>query len=275
VADRTAIVYFSQTGNTEKVARAIARGMEACGTAPDLLRLETTDPRTLADYDFIGLGVPSFYFKLPFNVKWFMKAMRPMKGKFAFAFLTQGGHPGLALREMKRRLARRGVTMVDAFGCLGVDTYPPYIGMNWRAGHPDDAELAAAEAFGRGLIARRDRIKGGAKELVPSFPRQFDRFAALGLVLTRPIVALISPIKRVNAAKCTRCGLCVKRCPTANISLGGTRDKRLAPALKFGWRCAYCYWCERVCPVQAIECDWRRMKRRLNRVMNERPPAAS
>ncbi len=267
MAERTAIVYFSQTGNTEKVARAIARGMEACGAAPDLLRLETTDPRTLADYDFIGFGVPSFYFKLPFNVKWFMKAMRPMKGKFAFAFLTHGGHPGLALREMKRRLARRGVTMVDAFCCLGVDTYPPFIGADRQAGHPDDGELAEAEAFGRGLLARRDRIRGGAKELIPSFPMPLDRFTALGLVLTRQIVVIMSPIKRINAAKCTRCGLCVKSCPTANI--------RLSPTPKFGWRCVYCYWCERVCPVQAIECDWTRMKRRLNRTIGEHPPAST
>ena len=265
MAERVAVVYFSQTGNTEKVALAIARGLEASGVKADLLRLETTDPAVLRDYGFFGLGAPAFYFKLPFNVAWFLKAMPRMPGKFAFGFLTDGGHPGNAFREMTRRFACRGVTMADAFRCLGVDTYPPFIGTGRQAGHPDAAELAAAETFGRGLVARRDRIRGGASELVPAFPRRFDRFAALGVFLTRPMVALISPIKHVNAAKCTRCGLCVKNCPTANIRLAPLAPSPSEGTPRFGWRCVYCYWCERACPERAIECDWRRMKRRLNR----------
>ncbi len=265
MAEKVGIVYFSQTGNTESVALAIARGLEASGARADLLRLEATAPAALKTYDFIGFGAPSFYFKLPFNVAWFLRSLRGMEGKFAFAFLTDGGHPGNTFREMKRRLARRGMTMVDAFRCLGFDTYPPFIGQGRQAGHPDEAELSAAEAFGRGLLARRDKIKAGAKELTPAFPRQLDRFGFLGLILTRQIVALISPMKRVNAKKCVRCGLCVKRCPTANI--------RLDPTPKFGWHCVYCYWCERVCPEDAIECDWTRMKRRLAKTgVGGRPP---
>ena len=255
MAEKVGIVYFSQTGNTENVALAIARGLDASGAKADLLRLESTAPETLAAYDFVGFGAPSFYFKLPFNVAWFLRSMRATEGKFAFGFLTDGGHPGNTFREMKRRLKRRGMTMVDAFRCLGYDTYPPFIGTGRQAGHPDEAELSAAEAFGRGLLARRDKIRAGAKDLIPAFPRQLDRFGLLGLVLTRGIITLMSPLKRVNADKCTRCGLCVKRCPTANI--------RLAPAPRFGWCCIYCYWCERVCPEGAIECDWTRMKRRL------------
>ncbi len=255
MAEKVGIVYFSQTGNTENVALAIARGLEASGAKVDLLRIETTAPAALSAYDFVGFGAPSFYFKLPFNVAWFLRGLRGMEGKFAFGFLTDGGHPGNTLREMKRRLGRRGMTMVDAFRCLGYDTYPPFIGADRQAGHPDEAELATAEAFGRGLRARRDKIRAGAKDLIPAFPRQLDRFGFLGLVLTRQIVTLMSPVKRVNVKTCVRCGSCVKRCPTANI--------RLDPTPKFGWRCVYCYWCERVCPQDAIECDWTRMKRRL------------
>ena len=261
MAEKVAVVYFSQTLNTEKVALAIARGLELSGASADLLRLETTDPAVLRDYDLFGLGAPVFYFKLPFNVAWFLRAMRGMEGKFAFGFLTEGGHAGNTLREMQRRLAARGVTMVDAFKCLGFDTYPPFIGKGRQLGHPDAAELAAAEAFGRGLLARRDRIKAGAKDLVAAFPREKGRFARLGLLLTRPVVALISPRKRVNVKKCIRCGSCVKRCPTRNI--------RLDPTARFGWRCVYCYWCERVCPEQAVECDWSAMKKRLSKNYDE------
>jgi ferredoxin len=259
--ERIAVVYFSQTGNTESVARAIARGLESSGAAVDLLRLESTDPATLRQYDFVGIGTPVFYFRLPFNVAWFLKALGGMDGRHAFGFLTDGGHPGNTMRELQRRLARRGLTMVDGYRCLGYDTYPPFIGTNRKAGHPDAAELAAAEAFGRGLAARRDRIQAGAKDLLPVFPRERGRYALLGAVLSKPVVKFMSPRRNVNAQKCTRCGLCAKSCPTQTITLD--------PTPKFGNRCVWCTWCERVCPVHAIECDWTRMKKRIAKSMEK------
>jgi len=257
MAEKVAVVYFSQTGNTERVARAAARGLEATGAAVDLMRLEETDPAVLRDYDLFGLGTPVFYYKLPFNVARFIGAMRGMKGKHAFGFLTHGGHTGNSLLRMQRRLAKKGVVLVDTFKCLGYDTYPPFIGTDRQLGHPDEAELSAAAAFGGGLIERRDRIRSGETGLIPTFRKRKGRWHRLSLLLTRPVVALISPRKRVDAEKCTKCGVCVENCPTGNI--------RLAPYPKFASKCVYCYWCERVCPEHAIVCDWTRMKKRIEK----------
>jgi flavodoxin/ferredoxin len=258
---RVAIVYFSQTGNTEKVAGAIARGLERAGARVDLLKLEKTDPARLAEYDFLGLGAPVFYFKLPFNVAWFIRDLRGMEGKLAFGFLSEGGHAGDAFPQMQKMLSRKGVTLVDAFQCLGFDTYPPFVGTNRQLGHPDEGELAAAEAFGLGLLGRRERIRSGERGLVPVFERERGRFHRLSVLLTRPALFFVSPRKRINAGKCTECGICVKSCPTANIRLG--------PLPKFAWRCVYCYHCERVCPERAIECDWTTMKKRVDRQFAE------
>jgi flavodoxin/ferredoxin len=257
VAEKIAVVYFSQTGNTERVAQAIGRGLEQSGATADLMRIEKTDAAALKGYDLFGIGAPVFYFRLPFNVEWFIKGLRGMEGKSAFLFLTEGGHAANTFRQAQKLLARKGVTLVDTFKCLGYDTYPPLVGLNRQLGHPDASELSSAEAFARGLVQRRDAIRKGAQELIPAFPREKGEFARLGRILSRPVVAMISPRKRVNAAKCTRCAACVRECPTNNI--------RLAFLPKFAWRCVYCYRCASVCPVSAIECNWNAMKRRMKK----------
>ena len=178
------------------------------------------------------------------------------------AFLTEGGHAANTFLRMQKRLSGKGVTLVDTFKCLGFDTYPPFIGKDRQLGHPNEEELSAAERFGAGLLERRDRIRAGETELVPTFAGEKGRFARLAVILTRPMLFMISPRKRINAEKCTKCGICVENCPTDNI--------RLDPYPKFGWRCVYCYWCERSCPEDAIECDWTAMTTRVEKQYTEK-----
>lgn len=262
MTEQVAIVCFSQTGNTEKVAGSIAAGLEAAGAEVDRMRLEETDPATLRDFDFFGIGTPVFYYKLPCNVAWFIRKMHGMGGKFAFGFLTDGGHAANTFLRMQKRLTGKGVTLVDTFKCPGFDTYPPFIGKDRQLGHPNEEELAAAERFGAGLLERRDKIKAGETELVPTFAKEKGRFARLAVLLARPMLFMVSPRKRVNIEKCTKCGICVENCPTGNI--------RLDPYPKFGWRCVYCYWCERACPEDAIECDWTTMTKRIEKQYAEK-----
>ena len=64
------------------------------------------------------------------------------------------------------------------------------------------------------------------------------------------------PRLEVKRDLCTRCGACVRHCPTNNISLD--------PWPRFADRCIRCYMCERVCPHNAIQCDWRLMAKLMN-----------
>jgi ferredoxin len=50
----------------------------------------------------------------------------------------------------------------------------------------------------------------------------------------------------VNANKCTTCGLCVKLCPTGNIT------KNSADRPSWGRNCLLCLSCELKCPQDAI-----------------------
>ncbi len=52
------IVYWSGTGNTEKVAKAIRRGLEKRGLEPTMKRVEEAWEEELYNYDLVFLGSP-------------------------------------------------------------------------------------------------------------------------------------------------------------------------------------------------------------------------
>lgn len=62
---KSLIAYYSKTGNTEKVARAITKGLEA-----DLKRIE--EVYDVSGYDLIGVGTPVYGFAPAKPVKKFL-----------------------------------------------------------------------------------------------------------------------------------------------------------------------------------------------------------
>ena len=57
--DKTAVIYWSATGNTEAMANAIAEGIRAEGAHADLFSVAEFGSRSTADYAKLALGCPS------------------------------------------------------------------------------------------------------------------------------------------------------------------------------------------------------------------------
>ena len=55
---KAAVIYWSQTGNTEQMATAIAEGIREGGMDCDLLNVADTNASAAAGYDKIALGCP-------------------------------------------------------------------------------------------------------------------------------------------------------------------------------------------------------------------------
>ena len=70
---KTLVIYFSQTGNTKMAAEKICDGIKGVTGQCDLVSLEEVDASSLAGYDLVGLGCPTFYYQEPFNVRDFME----------------------------------------------------------------------------------------------------------------------------------------------------------------------------------------------------------
>ncbi len=58
---RVAIIFYSQTGNTEELAKEIAAGVRAAGGEADLLRPQ--EVKHIRDYDSVALGCPAMGFE--------------------------------------------------------------------------------------------------------------------------------------------------------------------------------------------------------------------
>jgi flavorubredoxin len=106
---RVLVLYYSRTGNTEKMANAVAEG--ARGIANAEVDVEYyVDVNDLASYDVIIVGVATYYHDMPMDVKQlFEKAAEKgisLKGKAGAAFGSYGWTgeaPNLVLEIMKNK----------------------------------------------------------------------------------------------------------------------------------------------------------------------------
>jgi len=107
---KAAIIYWSKTGNTEKVAASIRQGLEAGGADVVLKRAEQAADVDFYDYDLICVGFPSYQWRPPQPMDQFLtgkfnayrregrvKTGAPrVPGKYALIFCTYSGpHTGI------------------------------------------------------------------------------------------------------------------------------------------------------------------------------------
>lgn len=59
------IIYWSKTGNTEKVALAIQKGLKDAGTHVSILRAEDAGDVNFYDYDLVCIGFPTHKWRPP------------------------------------------------------------------------------------------------------------------------------------------------------------------------------------------------------------------
>lgn len=90
---KVAIVYTTWTGETEKMAEVIAKGVESAGGKARLIKMaDLADVEELAEYDAIGVGAPTQESKeVPEATDFLDKlAASSVKGKYAAAFGSYG-----------------------------------------------------------------------------------------------------------------------------------------------------------------------------------------
>ena len=87
------IVFFSLTGNTKKIARAIHKGMSPLMKQCDIVTLKDVDTSHLQNCDLIGIGSP-VWGAVPQHVERFINYLPDVQGKYVFAFCTHGARGG-------------------------------------------------------------------------------------------------------------------------------------------------------------------------------------
>lgn len=92
------VTYYSSTGNTEKLAKAVAEGVESAGGQVTLKKVSELKVKDLVDYDGIIIGSPVYFGSMAAEVKKFIDdsiaVRRKLEGKVGAAFVTSGHRTG-------------------------------------------------------------------------------------------------------------------------------------------------------------------------------------
>ncbi|ACH40599.1 MULTISPECIES: flavodoxin family protein [Citrifermentans] len=88
------VTYYSQSGNTRKMAQLIADHLQSRGVQADLIAVQDVDIDTLPSYDGFLVGSPNYFGTMAWPVKKFIddsiKYYKKLNGKAAAAFTSEG-----------------------------------------------------------------------------------------------------------------------------------------------------------------------------------------
>jgi flavodoxin/formate hydrogenlyase subunit 6/NADH:ubiquinone oxidoreductase subunit I len=252
------VIYYSQSGNTQIIAQAIQKGIARENKQCDTARLKEVSPEELVNYDLIGLGSPIWSCEPTPNVQAYIKSIPAgLKSQHFFFFCTHGTLPGQCILAGVKLLQEQGLTVIgwhDWYASVNLAGHPkPY----FTDGHPDAIDVQEAETFGSKMAENSRKIAQGAADLMPKLPEGKEYAVIYGepvnIKHTTEPASYPVPLRgelRINAEKCTGCGLCTDNCICQNI------DFSVSPPVFKTKNCAKCLYCEGICPTGAIEYDF-------------------
>lgn len=158
------VTYYSDTGNTKKVAEAIYGGIQEA--VKDIFPL--ADVVSVEEYDMLFCGFPVHSHSVPKNIRSFIKNLPEgtMIAFFATHGSMRGGELAIAAFYETIQMASR-LKVLGTFGCRGqvksaiiealmqkVEHRPWAIEAQGAIGHPDQADLEDARDFADDMITK-------------------------------------------------------------------------------------------------------------------------
>ncbi|WP_276855718.1 flavodoxin [Enterocloster lavalensis] len=137
--DKTYVVYWSQTGNTEVMAEAVGQGIRESGREAETLTVSQITADTLKEAQAFALGCPAMGDEVleESEMEPFMEQLDPMiSGKQIGLFGSYGWGDGQWMREWQDRVMADGAVVAGGEGIMAQEM-------------PDEDVLAACRNLGR------------------------------------------------------------------------------------------------------------------------------
>lgn len=229
----TLIIYFTGTGNSLMVAKAIAVELEDAEVVPiSRLRIDTA-------YDRLGLVFPVYWGGLPLLVQGVLPALKNFQETYIFAIATHAGGPGQTLSQLRAELQQVGSDLSAGFFLKMPSNY--IISYSAPSEQSIERDLTNAERVISNIIAiiRGKITHRPAEDFHPFFgtSSSYNQFIA-GVNK--------SDEKFWIDENCTECGICERVCPVQNITLDNGQPQWLH-------KCEQCLACINWCPEEAIQ----------------------
>ena len=218
--------YFSPTKGGEKIAKAIARGLEG------------DDKSDITPAVFV---TPVYSGHMPGAAKERFKNIKAKGNQPAILVAVYGNRAfEQALTDLETFIKERGYTPVSAAAFVCEHSYStPETPI--AAGRPDISDLQEAEQLG--YAVKTKLLMGDLSPNDPIPEEQAKSFmAAVAAARTEAANLGKKPVPQYHGRKCTRCEACVAACPMGAIGEDHTLDSS---------RCIVCCACVKVCPTGA------------------------
>jgi len=239
------VLWYSQTGNTERYARLIARRIELAGLLITSAEIRELGPASASGYDLIVVGSPVHYYDIPPNVRRWLEFAPSIKGSAVAAFVSFGGPEGnqhnAACSIMELLMRKGGVPVgLDTFMNMGTMPVP-----GWKGpGIQEHRHLPNEETYDQVRFFADSILERIRKDAPIKFARKITLRESLTLLPLAALTKWYIGKHRIEAKKCIHCGLCESGCPAKAINAStGTIDRKA---------CIACFSCINTCPSGAV-----------------------
>ena len=238
-------LYFSPTGTTEKIIKAIAQGI--AGENVEMVDCTSRSWRNSANLSFkdelVIIGVPVYYGRIPEEVIPFLKALSAEKTPAVPVVVYGNREYEDALRELYDLMVEDGFAPMAAGAFIGEHSYSS-ADLPLAVDRPDKSDLEKARAFGVVIRDKLDRLDAPELLGTAAIPGNVPYLEPTNLNMLKEARKSIPFTPETDLDKCIQCLQCVEACPNQAIS----QDDVTAIDR---WSCMICFACVRICPEDA------------------------
>ncbi|NHJ06295.1 MAG: hypothetical protein EAX90_15825 [Candidatus Heimdallarchaeota archaeon] len=212
-------------------------------------------PEIVKDYNLICLGFPVYAGMSPSLVREFIEKVPMVQNKGLFVYNTKGIAEGIANWHIIHQLEKKGFRSLgySSFIMPASDEISMLVKKDSRLHRrmlsKNFDQIKKVDKYNKKIIKTLNLLNSAQSinELPHKKPIKIFGFIVTAILLG--LYALIGEImrKKLHADnKCTTCEICIKECPTQNISL---KENQIV----FDNRCIFCLRCINNCPEEAIQ----------------------
>jgi len=247
-----AVLWYSQTGNTQKCGKVLARTLEKKGITVIDGDLRNFDQKKITAVDLIVIGSPVFYYDTPDFVKKFIQSLPDINGIPVAAYVTFGGPEGnqhnAACSILEGLVQKHGVPVgleifrsISSYS-LSFNAKDQDIKTDRNTILPDHNTYKKVRDYAGFIISEVE--KGNTSEFKKTLTlREFSTYFGPEW-WTKLFVDNHSIIEE----NCVECGACIEKCPTDSIDLATFSVDTDT--------CVLCFGCINNCNYQAVNMEY-------------------
>ncbi|MHA1958032.1 MAG: EFR1 family ferrodoxin [Candidatus Thorarchaeota archaeon] len=232
----TRIYYFSGTGNSLMIARAIAAEL---GDTEIIRISDTIKEGAIDSCTRVGLVFPVYYGGLPLIVQKFLPLLESFRDCYIFGVANHAGGPGRAISQLGAELQQIGLSLSSGFRLR--------MPQNFTIGYDAPTEGEATAILNNSLSKIPDIVDYVKGKRVRTSTSDSSAYSGQSRRYHRFIAGVNeSDTEFWCEDSCTECEACVRVCSVHNIVMKDGRPSWLG-------KCEQCLACVNWCPAEAIQ----------------------